>query len=123
MMGEGRCAECQSKKQLGQPLQAKLRINEPGDVYEQEADRVADQVLAASTHPAVSVAALRIQPYAGHVTGHLGTASTSVDRVLAGSGRPRWSCRSGRTWSGDSATTFPKCGCIPGRLRSNRRMT
>jgi hypothetical protein len=88
MMGEGRCAECQSKKQLGQPLQAKLRINEPGDVYEQEADRVADQVLAASTHPAVSVAALRIQPYAGHVTGHLGTASTSVDRVLAGSGRP-----------------------------------
>ncbi|KAF5424623.1 MAG: protein of unknown function (DUF4157) [Candidatus Methanocomedens sp.] len=26
------------------PIQAKLRINEPGDVYEQEADRVAEQV-------------------------------------------------------------------------------
>lgn len=27
------------------PIQAKLRINEPGDKYEQEADRVADQVM------------------------------------------------------------------------------
>ncbi len=27
------------------PIQPKLRINEPGDMYEQEADRVADQVM------------------------------------------------------------------------------
>jgi hypothetical protein len=26
-------------------IQAKLRISEPGDIYEQEADRVADQVM------------------------------------------------------------------------------
>ena len=39
------CAECQQKKLLGKPLQTKLRINEPGDVYEQEADRVAEQVM------------------------------------------------------------------------------
>jgi hypothetical protein len=26
-------------------LQTKLRVNEPGDIYEQEADRVADQVM------------------------------------------------------------------------------
>ena len=41
----GSCTECETKKLLGQPLQEKLRINEPGDQYEQEADRVADQVM------------------------------------------------------------------------------
>jgi hypothetical protein len=30
---------------VGQSLQTKLRISEPGDVYEQEADRVAEQVM------------------------------------------------------------------------------
>jgi hypothetical protein len=57
----GACEECSKKKMVG--LQTKLRINEPGDVYEQEADRVAEQVLAkacasgrhqrASTHSAL----------------------------------------------------------------------
>lgn len=41
----GSCAECEKKKLVGPPVQAKLRINEPGDEYEQEADRVADQVM------------------------------------------------------------------------------
>ena len=41
----GSCPECETKKLVGQPLQTKLRINEPGDEYEQEADRVADQVM------------------------------------------------------------------------------
>jgi hypothetical protein len=41
----GSCPECETKKLLGEPLQAKLRINEPGDPYEQEADRVAEQVM------------------------------------------------------------------------------
>ncbi|MEX5283961.1 MAG: hypothetical protein NW700_20605, partial [Nitrospiraceae bacterium] len=36
----GACEACQKKKVLGKPAQAKLRINEPGDAYEQEADRV-----------------------------------------------------------------------------------
>jgi outer membrane protein OmpA-like peptidoglycan-associated protein len=39
----GTCAECQQKQAL--PLQTKLKINEPGDRYEQEADRIADQVM------------------------------------------------------------------------------
>src|SRR5712672_3368042 len=30
---------------LGHLIQAKLQVNEPGDAYEQEADRVADQVM------------------------------------------------------------------------------
>ena len=41
----GTCADCRQNKLLGKPLQAKLRINEPGDAYEQEADRVAAQVM------------------------------------------------------------------------------
>lgn len=41
----GECKECKSKKLLGGAMQAKLVINEPGDAYEQEADRVAEQVM------------------------------------------------------------------------------
>lgn len=41
--GTGNCAECQSKREG--TLQTKLRISEPGDKYEQEADRIADQVM------------------------------------------------------------------------------
>ncbi|MFY4730808.1 hypothetical protein, partial [Nitrospira sp. BLG_2] len=41
----GTCAECSQKRLLGRPLQTKLQINEPGDPYEQEADRVAEQVM------------------------------------------------------------------------------
>ncbi|MBS0150787.1 MAG: DUF4157 domain-containing protein [Nitrospira sp.] len=50
MMGGGQCAECQKKKMGvgGRPLQTKLAISEPGDAYEQEADRVADQVMQMS---------------------------------------------------------------------------
>src|SRR5262249_10832709 len=41
----GSCPECEKKKLLGQSLQTKLRINEPGDEYEREADRAADHVM------------------------------------------------------------------------------
>lgn len=41
----GTCSECEKKKMLGQSLQTKLQINEPGDEYEREADRVAAQVM------------------------------------------------------------------------------
>jgi len=44
----GMCAECQRKQLFAESLQPKLRINEPGDIYEQEADRVADQVMRMS---------------------------------------------------------------------------
>ena len=39
----GPCPDCQKKKLLG--LQHKLALDTPGDAHEQEADRVADQVL------------------------------------------------------------------------------
>ena len=43
-----RCDACQSKTLLGQSPQTKLRINEPGDQYEQEANGVAAQVMQMS---------------------------------------------------------------------------
>ena len=42
-VGGGECAECGKKKQL---LQRRvIHLSEPGDRYEQEADRIADQVM------------------------------------------------------------------------------
>src|SRR5205085_8597282 len=65
---EGECAECKAKgegtlqRQAAHPavspaagaIQTKLAINQPGDPYEQEADRIADQVMTMPAHHAVS---------------------------------------------------------------------
>src|SRR5215212_1207615 len=42
-------------------MRTKLAVNEPGDEYEREADRVADEVTATQGRTAVSVAPPRIQ--------------------------------------------------------------
>lgn len=73
----------------GKPrLQAKLSIGASNDPLEQEADRVADQVLAAPAHSSVSGAVPHIQRFTGQGTGDAGTAPASVDRVLSSSGSP-----------------------------------
>ncbi|SEO73221.1 DUF4157 domain-containing protein [Nitrosovibrio sp. Nv6] len=72
----------------GISLQRKLTIGASDDPLEQEADRVADQVMAKPTHSALSDTPLRIQRYSGQTTGDMNTAPASVDRVLASSGRP-----------------------------------
>ena len=41
----GECETCRSRKLLGKPLQPKPAMSEPGDMHEQEADRVAEQVM------------------------------------------------------------------------------
>lgn len=69
-------------------LQTKLSIGASNDPLEQEADRVADQVMAAATNPAISSAPPRIQRFTGHSSGENATAPDSVDRLLAGAGRP-----------------------------------
>ena len=69
-------------------IQAKLAVNAPGDIYEQEADRVADQLMAMPAHTANSGAPPLIQRYSGQATESTSTAPASVDRVLASSGRP-----------------------------------
>lgn len=69
-------------------IQAKLVVNAPGDIYEQEADRVADQVLAVSSHPLIGGASLRIQRLSGQLAGQADSAPTSVNRVLTSPGSP-----------------------------------
>jgi len=68
-------------------LQAKLAINQPGDVYEQEADKIAEQVMAAPINPDAGAAARRIQRLSGQSAGQM-TEPASVETVLAGPGRP-----------------------------------
>jgi len=87
----GECAECRKDKLVGANgarLQRKRAIGASHDPLEQEADRVADQVLAVPAHLAVSGTPPRIQRFTGQATGETGMAPASVDRVLAGSGRP-----------------------------------
>ena len=69
-------------------LQAKLKVSVPGDVYEQEADRIADQVMAMPAHPAVSEAPPHIQRLAGQPIGQMDAMPASVDETLASPGRP-----------------------------------
>ena len=83
----GECAQCKTKNFL----QAKLTIGASNDPLEKEADRVADQVLAAPAHSAVSGARPRIeriQRHTGQATEGKDTAPPSVDSVLASPGSP-----------------------------------
>jgi outer membrane protein OmpA-like peptidoglycan-associated protein len=82
----GECEGCGKKKRLG--LQTKLKVNEPGDIYEQEADRIADQVMATPAHARVSGAPSRIQRYSGQSSGQMEAAPASVEQALASPGRP-----------------------------------
>ena len=74
-------------------LKTRLQINEPGDECEQEADRVADQIMrmpeptlqpttAKTTPPPL------VQRKASDSTAGIGTAPTIVQDVLASTGRP-----------------------------------
>ena len=47
-------------------IQAKRKVNRPGDIYEQEADRISDQVAGVSTHGG---GASRVQRAAEQVAG------------------------------------------------------
>lgn len=69
-------------------IQTKLTIGQPNDRYELEADRIANQVMAAPEHTGISDAPPHIQRCAGQATKSMETSLASVDRVLASSGRP-----------------------------------
>ena len=79
------CEEYHTRNRLS--LQSKLKVNAPGDVYEQEADRIADQVLAEPAHYPAKGAPLRIEGFAGQLAGQMDTVPASVDRALTSSGR------------------------------------
>ena len=82
----GECEGCSKKQRLG--LQTKLMINKPGDIYEQEADRIADQVLAVPSQDTVRDTPPPIQRLSGHSNGELDAAPASVGQTLASPGRP-----------------------------------
>jgi hypothetical protein len=82
----GECEECSKKQRLG--LQTKRKVNEPGDIYEREADRIANQMMATPAPPAVSGAPPRIQRFSGQSNGQMDAVPASVDHALAGPGRP-----------------------------------
>jgi outer membrane protein OmpA-like peptidoglycan-associated protein len=102
----GECDECKKKREgmlqrtairsssfisqnhKAKILQTKLAINKPGDEYEQEADRIADQVMAASVNQSLSNTSPRIQRFTGQPTGQMEMAPASVDQVLASPGSP-----------------------------------
>jgi hypothetical protein len=106
-VARGECTECgKSKNNLqrkegnqgafgarrslsrGEVVQTKLTIGATNDPLEQEADRVADQVLAAPVQIGGGRADLHIQRLAEQTTGATETAPASVDRALAGPGNP-----------------------------------
>ena len=82
----GECAECTHQKRLG--LQTKLKADEPGDLYEREADRIADKVMAASAQAAVSGSPLRVQRVSENSSAPRGEVPVAVEQVLASAGRP-----------------------------------
>lgn len=115
-IAEGECAECSKKNAISlqrsaagnqpafgydfsripvhsktQPrLQAKLAVNTPGDVYEREADVVADKVMRMPSQPDPQVhrqrAAKRVVQRQGDSA--VQTAPLTVDEVLRSPGRP-----------------------------------
>lgn len=82
---DGECTACR-KKQFG--LQTKLMVNAPGDIYEQEAERISDQIASAPAATALIAAPPRIQRAAGQPATQVEATPPSIDRALAGSGKP-----------------------------------
>lgn len=69
-------------------LRTKLMVNEPGDIYEREADRIANQVMAVPAHRGVTAAPTRVQRFSGQLNRQTDVAPGSVDSVLASPRRP-----------------------------------
>ncbi len=81
----GECAHCSKKNSAG--LQTKLTVSQPGDVHEQEADRIADQVMSAPVNAPRKPAPASIQRLATEPTGNF-SAPASVDNALGSASSP-----------------------------------
>jgi hypothetical protein len=81
----GECEECRRNKLIIQP---KLRVNEPADAYEREADRIAEDVSVRDASPGVRRPITRLPSLSSDVTGDARLATADVNRVLASGGRP-----------------------------------
>ena len=85
------CLQRQAAKPAVSPaegaIQTKLAINQPGDEYEQEADRVSEQVMTMPADHSVSGTLPRIQRFSGPSNGQVDAVPASVDQTLASPGR------------------------------------
>ncbi len=96
--GYGECGECRRKKLLGaQPalLQPKLILSQPGDRYEQEADRVADQVMRAPgadiqrrVDPNDEAESIQTKPASGTAPAVTPDVQTGIQELWGSGGRP-----------------------------------
>lgn len=86
----GGCPKCSKKKHTEQGiLQTKLEMGSATDSYEQEADRVADQILAAASPAKIRAIKPAIQRLPQQTTSqHSNAAPASVDKALSANGRP-----------------------------------
>lgn len=84
----GQYAERGKRHVNGGSVQTKLAISEPGDASEQEADRVAEQVIAAPAHRDIRGTQLGIQRLTDQPTSQIDIAPASVNRALASPGNP-----------------------------------
>jgi hypothetical protein len=82
----GACTACSKQQHLR--LQTKLSVGEPGDRYEQEADRIADRVMAMPAHDAVADAPLHVQRFVAQTSRHSEEIPDTAGRVLTSPGRP-----------------------------------
>ena len=99
-------------------IQAKLKVNKPGDVYEREADRISDQVQATQT-PALVSGAPGIQRVVAQPVAETASAPASVERALASAGKPldptiqrEMEQRFGQRLFAGSRASRPECGTI-----------
>jgi hypothetical protein len=69
-------------------MQPRLIVGPSNDPLEQEADRIADQVMTAQSHSAAGSVHRHIQRFSGHSSAEGIFAPPSVERVLASPGRP-----------------------------------
>lgn len=138
----GECDACKSKKLLGKPLQTKLRINEPGDQYEMEADRVAEQVMRMADGDSIgplrqsvhvgSRGAVARMPILQRADESAGTAATEGEKPKEeGSRCPKWredpqsiSKRAGEFYARNHLTppsqaTVERIECEPPRSNGN----
>ena len=94
-------------------IQAKLKVNEPGDIYEQEADRVADQMMAVPAHPAIKGAPPRIQrslktvQWAGYGARQRRPDLGEARQAAGAGGALARTHRRGLCWCSASETTTP----------------
>ncbi len=93
----GGCPRCQAERDLEKilPIQTKLKISQPGDKYEQEADRVAEQVMR-MPEPTVSESGATAPTREGTLQAKAASGEHSTDSLavfpsiiaLQGSGQP-----------------------------------